>query len=91
MQWAVTATFYSALHALSAYLLVQGIQVSSQVARNRVLSNPINGVPRDVHNAYRDLDEYSRDACYELWTFALQDVRDRLDRELATIATFTGM
>ena len=91
MQWAVTATFYSALHALSAYLLARGIQVTSHMARDRVLSNPVNGVPRHVYVAYQDLDEYSRDARYDLLPFTAQEVRGLLDNELAAIAAFTGM
>jgi hypothetical protein len=34
MQWAVTATFYSALHAISAYLLARGTRATSIVDEN---------------------------------------------------------
>jgi hypothetical protein len=91
LQWAVTAVFYSALHGLTAYLMLRGITVSSHLARERVLTNPANGVPQDVYDAYHTLDDQSRDARYELVPFTLQDVRDLLDHELAAIAAFTGM
>lgn len=90
-QWAVTATFYSALHGITSYLMRRGIRVSSHLARDRVLSNPGNGVPQSVYDAYRMLDDCSRDARYELYPFTLQDARDLLDYELAAIAAFTGM
>ena len=34
MQWAVTATIYSALHAISAYLLARGTRATSIVDEN---------------------------------------------------------
>jgi hypothetical protein len=85
MQWAVTVTFYSALHALGAYLLTRGIQVTSHRARDRVISNPVNGVPANIYRAYRDLEDYSRDARYDLLPFASQEVRDLLGQQLAAI------
>jgi len=48
-------------------------------------------VPIDVYDAYRKLDDLSRDARYAFGPFTAQDVRDLLDQELAAIATFTGM
>jgi hypothetical protein len=61
------------------------------MARDRVLLNPLNGVPRSVYRAYRSLDKYSRDARYDLLPFTAQDVRDLLDNELAAVTSFTGM
>lgn len=91
MQWAVAATFYSALHGLSAYLLARGIRVSSHLARNRVLIDPSNGVPQQVYRAYRTLDDTSRDARYEMYPFTHQEVRNLLDQELVVVATFVGI
>jgi hypothetical protein len=98
MQWAVAAVFYSALHGISAYLLARGFRITSHLARitshlasDRVLSNPRNGVPLAVYQAYRDLDDYSRDARYEMHPLTAQEVRDLLDQELVVVAAFVGM
>jgi len=68
-----------------------GVNVSSHLARERVLTNPRYGVPANVYDAYRNLNDQSRDARYEFEPFTAQDVRDLLDQELAAIAAFTGM
>ena len=91
LQWAVTAVFYSALHGLTAHLLARSVNVSSHTSRRRALHDPKNQVPSSIRFAYAALEVESRGARYELWVFTLQDVRDLLDRELAAIATFTGM
>jgi hypothetical protein len=91
LQWAVTAIFYSALHGLTAHLMGHGVTVTSHRARTRALLSPSYGVPTAVYDTYRDLDLWSRGARYGLWVFTAQDVRDLLDQELATIATFAGM
>jgi hypothetical protein len=91
LQWAVTAVFYSALHGLTAYLMVQGVNVSSHTSRRRALHDPQNQVPPNILFAYDALEVESRGARYELWPYTLQEVRDLLDHELAAIAAFTGM
>jgi len=90
-QWVVTIAFYSALHALTDYLLQRGIVVANHTMRERALADPNNGVPAHVHNAYRMLERRSRRVRYFLAVFSEQDVRDLLDQELAAVATFTGM
>jgi uncharacterized protein (UPF0332 family) len=90
-QWVVTATFYSALHGLTAYLMRQGVAVKSHSARAKALADPNNGVPQAVQDAYRRLEERSRGARYDLRFFAAHDVRNLLDQDLAAIAAFTGM
>jgi hypothetical protein len=90
-QWAVTATFYCALHGLTAYLIGRGVTVTNHTARALALLDPSSGVPRSVFRAYRRLDEASRGARYELWVFTPGDVRDLLDQELAAVAAFTGI
>ena len=91
MQWAVTAVFYNALHGLTAYLLARGIIVRSHSARDRALTHPANGVPQNIYDAYHNLDDHGRDARYALVAFTHQEVRDLLDQDLASIATFVGM
>ena len=91
LQWAVTAAFYSALHALTAHLLARGVQVWDHRMRTQALADPRNGVPLSIHDDYRLLERRSRQGRYLLHTFTRQAVRDRLDRQLARIAAFTGM
>jgi len=91
MQWAVAAIFYSALHGITAHLMRQGILVRSHMARDRVLSNPSSGIPAGVYAAYRDLNDYSRDARYDLQPFSALEVQDLLDQQLEAVAAFVGM
>jgi hypothetical protein len=91
MQWAATAAFYSALHALSDYLARSGVVVVNHTSRARALADPINGVPVAVHDTYRLLERRSRRARYLLAVFSEQDVRNLIDRELAAVAAFTGL
>jgi hypothetical protein len=91
LQWAATAAFYSALHALTAYLLQRGVQVTDHRSRVIALTDPTNGVPRQIVRTYRVLEARSRGARYMLWSFTPQNIRNLLDRQLAAIASFTGM
>jgi hypothetical protein len=91
LQWAVTATFYSALHGLTAYLLSQGLILRSHRSREHAIKSPGNGVPQNVVDAYMILEQFARGARYELWIFIPRDVRDLLDQELAAVAAFVGM
>lgn len=91
LQWAVTATFYSVLHALTAHLLSRGVRVWDHRMRSQAIADPINGVPVSIRDDYRLLERRSRQARYLLRRFARQSVRDLLDQELARIAAFTGM
>src|SRR6266540_1706476 len=69
LQWSVTATFYSALHGLTAYLMTQGVTSRSHRSREGALTPPGSGVPQAVIDDYRLLEEWSRGARYELWVF----------------------
>jgi hypothetical protein len=91
LQWTVTATFYSALHGLTAYLLRQGVTTKSHTARGKALAAPGSGVPQTVLVAYRTLELWSRAARYDLHAFTYQDARDMLDQELVIVATFVGI
>ena len=91
LQWAVTATYYSALHGLTAHLMRQGMSAKTHVARRTALQSPGSGVPRHIIAAYRYLEVRSRGARYELWMFTPRRVRDLLDQELAVVAAFVGM
>jgi hypothetical protein len=91
LQWAATAAFYSALHALTAQLRRSGVRVTDHRSRFLALTNPANGVPRHIVHMYRLLEGRSRAARYLLWSYTARDVRSLLDRQLAAIAAFTGM
>ena len=91
LQWAVTATFYSALHALTAHLLVRHVRVWDHRMRSQAIADPINGVPASIRDDYRLLERRSRQTRYLLRRFGRQRVQELLDQELARIAAFTGM
>jgi hypothetical protein len=90
-QWAVTATFYSALHGLTAHLGSRGVQVSDHRSRAQALVDPANGVPHSIIRTYRILEGRSRGARYQLWQYTPQQVRSLIDQQLAASATFVGM
>lgn len=90
-QWAVTVAFYAALHGLSAHLLRNGVTVASHTARARAIGTPASDVPQAVLVAYRALEYRSRQARCLFGVFTTQDVRDLLDRDLATVAAFAGL
>jgi len=90
-QWAVTATFYSALHAASAYLVGRGVVVTNHDARNKALAHPGNGVPPAVYGAYRRLQRSSVQARYLMRSFTPAQVRALIVQELATVLTLAGI
>ena len=91
LRWAVTATFYSALHAVSVHLVVQGVVVTSHEDRRLAIAHGANGIPADVYAAYRFLMQRSVGARYELWAFAPAEVRRMLDEKLPITFTFVGL
>ena len=91
LRWVVTATFYSALHAMSAYLVSRGIVAENHGDRNLALANPANAVPPHVYAAYQFLQRRSVGARYHLRTFTPADVRRLLDDKLSVIFSFVGL
>ena len=51
MRWAATAIFYSAMHAVSAYLVARNIIVSNHQDREDAMNDPALGIAEDVRNA----------------------------------------
>jgi hypothetical protein len=88
LRWAITATFYGALHALTAHLIGLGVAVTSHDDRSIALANPRNGVPTDVFKAYEFLKRRSAGARYYVQTFAPWQVRRLLDVPLAIVFDF---
>ncbi len=91
LRWAVTAAFYCAVHAMTAYLLDCGVTVENHDERRWALADPRNGVPRDVYRAYGRLQGRSVGARYMLQVFTPAQVRQLLDRELAAVTSFVGL
>jgi hypothetical protein len=90
LRWAVTVTFYSALHALTAYLIARGVAVTSHDDRSLALADPQNGVPADVFKAHQFLKRRSTGARYYVQTFAPWRVQRLLDVPLTVIFDFVG-
>src|SRR5688572_9959800 len=92
LQWAVTATFYCAVHCLSAHLQQRGIVVRRHVDRDAALANPNNGVPTNVYDAYCKLKRRSEGGRYLCWRFTPQDIRTTiLDTLLADVTSFVQL
>jgi hypothetical protein len=91
LRWVVAVTFYSALHALTAHLMVQGVAVTSHEDRSYALADPANGIPPDVFQAYDFLKRRSMGARYYVQTFAPYQVRRLLDVPHKIIFDFVGL
>jgi hypothetical protein len=91
VRWAVTATFYSALHAMTAYLVSRGVTVGSHDDRSLALFDPTNTVPSDVVDAYQFLKRRSTGARYYVQTFEPYQVRRLLDVPLTIVFDFVGL
>ncbi len=72
MEWAITATFYAALHYLEAYLATQGIHSQTHVERDQ----RVNSLPelRPLYGSYRRLKNQSLEARYGTRQFPRSDV-----------------
>lgn len=92
MQWAVTAAFYCALHALEAHLLRHGERSRNHHERLVMLRQRRFGVPPEVYTAYRQLKWRSEGARYHLWQFRAETVREVvLGRLLARVTAFVDL
>jgi hypothetical protein len=91
LRWAVTATFYSALHALTAHLITRGVAVTSHDDRSLALADPANGVPQAVFDAYQFLKRRSTGARYYVQLFAPYQVQRLLDVPLKIVFDFAGL
>ena len=91
LRWAVTVTFYGALHALTAHLIALGVTVNSREDRSIALADPRNGIPPDVFQAYEFLKRRSTGARYYVQTFEPWQVQRLLDVPLRVIFDFVGL
>ena len=92
MQWAVTATFDSAVHCIEAHLAGFGVASQNHLQRDNHIAAPRYRIPADVANAYSRLKRRSQGARYLMWQFTATRVRrEILGRDLARIAAFVGL
>lgn len=90
LRWAVTAAFYAAVHGMEAYLAGMGQTGENHKKRKQLLRDPAHGVPMNVYQAYRRLEDASHGARYLVRQFTPDDVRRLLNSQLATVAQFVG-
>lgn len=69
MQWAVTAAFYCALHCVEAHLADRGLQTQSHGQRRATMAHANAGIPPDVYAYYQQLEDWSRQARYQMRPF----------------------
>jgi hypothetical protein len=92
VQWAVTATFYCAVHCMQAHLMRFGENPRNHTVRGLLIADPRYGVPSDVQSAYDLLYQRSRAARYDLAVFDPEIVQRRLiGHYLERITAFVGL
>jgi hypothetical protein len=92
VQWAVVAAFYCAVHCMQGYLIDQGRDPRSHMARGNEIADPSNHVPLPVQRDYEALKQFSERARYRLAAFAPAYVRATiLDKRLKSITDFVGL
>ena len=91
LRWAVTATFYCALHAISAHLVSRQIYVQRHDDRSVAMDDPAAGIPIDIRDAYDYLKRRSVGARYQSRAFIAREVRHAIDNQLAQILKFVGV
>jgi len=81
--WAVVALFYSALHWVEAYLATKDMHPGNHMVRSRLAGTDTNLRPIYLH--YRELEDMSRHARYELRPFTEEQVRELRLRHLTAV------
>lgn len=90
LDWAVTATFYAALHYLRALMAKHRYTNVSNYGDVDVAFNRIDILKRNppIYDAYRNLKDESWAARYNMWIPRPPDVVDLRDNELQRIRDF---
>jgi uncharacterized protein (UPF0332 family) len=83
LDWVVTAIFYAALHLVDSYLATKGVHLSSHRGRDSLIWTVRD--LRPIYSAYRRLKHRSEQARYDAVPFSNKQVRELLDRDLASI------
>ena len=71
--WAVTGTFYAAVHYIDGYLITKGIDPEFHSERNQYINR--DPTLAQLWNDYRELMNNSRWARYDIVEFDKEDVR----------------
>jgi hypothetical protein len=91
LQWAMTVTFYAAVHCVEAHFSTLNLRYQNHLARAEAMRDPQNGVPGVVYLAYMQLRMRSERGRYRLAKFSDREVRRALDDYLAVITNWVGI
>lgn len=91
LRWAATATFYSALHAISAHLVARNEDVARHEDRATAMASADAEIPDDVLDAYQYLQRRSVGARYQTRRFSVGELRYLIDDQLAKVFAFVGL
>ena len=88
--WIVTAYFYAALHWVEAYLATQAPPLHPRNHTQRKQLIAADPALSQIHPLYRELEDRSRDARYELRAFMVFEVETLRDRCLAPLRQYVA-
>jgi hypothetical protein len=71
--WSITVLFYNALHYVEAYFVTRGHGFNNHFSRASAIQN--DPVIRSLYADYRDLENLSREARYDVSYFNAGDMR----------------
>jgi hypothetical protein len=91
MQWAVTMTFYAAVHCIEGHLATYGEHTGQHADRDALMVVSRFGIPPDVFEAYKRLKGWSVNGRYEMRRFSADFVRDRALPNLQVITQFVQL
>jgi hypothetical protein len=72
IDWALTATFYAAVHYIEAYLAIAGTHLRSHKTRDSVVGR--DSILKPIFKQYSDLKYFAYNARYEVMPFSPSDV-----------------
>jgi hypothetical protein len=78
VDWAVTMLFYAALHFIDGYLAGKAFKPLNHKQRDEEIEN--NGSLTDIYKHYRRLKDMSREARYNIASFADRDLEIAAER-----------
>jgi hypothetical protein len=84
--WIITAYFYAAVHWVEAYLALAGYHSRTHFERKRHISTDPKLIP--IQPWYRELEDRSKDARYELVPFAKPQIDSVKQNYLDPLRTY---
>ncbi|HEY3081005.1 MAG TPA: hypothetical protein VGM69_14020 [Chloroflexota bacterium] len=90
LQWAVTASFYAAVHAVEAHFAQLGVHHQTHAQRERDMDRDAT-TPPAIRGDYRQLKAWSIHARYDCRQFTAQYVTTNLLPVLVNILTHFGI